>query len=72
MLHAEPYNHPDGSGCVFAHTDQFFTLFSKAFACEANENRSGTGIALCLPNQRRCPFQVKQNTAEGIHVIRND
>ena len=30
------------------------------------------GIALCLPNQRRCPSPVKQNTANGIHVIQND
>jgi len=38
--------------CVCAYSPLSFHP-SKAFACWAKENRSGTGIALCLPNQRR-------------------
>jgi hypothetical protein len=65
-------DHPDRSSCVFAPTAHLSPYPSKAFARSANENRPGTGIALCLPNQRRCPSPVKQNTANGIHVIQND
>ena len=52
-LQAGPYNHPDGSSCVFAPTDHVLTLSHKAFACLVKENPLGTVIALYLPNQRR-------------------